>query len=265
MNTGTFSTILFALIVLIGGYLIMTGSVEGRAKMILIVFIVIITILLILNLGLFSNRATIVDSPYSAISTIPPLKSYKYTESFSLTTWVYITDWNLNFGAPKNIIKRNLGQGVQPNMYLDAYENQLNIDYSVYGTTPGSANTSTIHIPNISTQKWVNITCCFSDSNIDTYINGKLVNTTIPTNSLYYPSQPDKNPAVFNICANGAGYSGFISNTYYYADFLTPQDAWNIYKKGYSNNMLGNILNKYNATFTFYENQTQIGDPIPIM
>jgi hypothetical protein len=55
MDTGTFSMILFGLMIIIGGYLIMTDSVEGRAKLILIVVIAILTIALILNLGLFSS------------------------------------------------------------------------------------------------------------------------------------------------------------------------------------------------------------------
>jgi hypothetical protein len=52
MDTGTFSMILFGLMIIIGGYLIMTESVEGRAKLILIVVIAVLTIALILNLGL---------------------------------------------------------------------------------------------------------------------------------------------------------------------------------------------------------------------
>jgi hypothetical protein len=258
MDTGTFSMILFALIALVGGYLILTDAVEGRAKLILIVFIAVITLVLILNMGLFSNSKKILDSPFAATTaTLKPLTNYKYTESFSLTTWIYVNDWNLNNGKPKYIIQRDLGKNqMQPSMYLDPYENQLNIDYSI--NNGAGSSTLTIQIPNISTQKWVNITSCFSDTNIDTYINGKLVNTTIPTNALFYPTQPKTGAPQFNICPNGIGFSGFISNTYYYDHFLTPQEAWNIYRKGYSNNMLGNYLNKYNASFTFYDNQNQV-------
>ena len=265
MDTGSFSMILFALIALVGGYLILTDALQGRTKLILIVFISVITLVLILNMGLFTKRKKIVDSPFAATSAkLTPLTVYEYTESFSLTTWIYVNDWNLNNGKPKYIIQRDLGNNqMQPSMYLDPYENQLNIDYSI--NNGGGTSTLTIQIPNISTQKWVNITSCFSDTNIDTYINGKLVNTTIPTNSLFYPDQPKAGAAQFNICPNGIGFSGFISNTYYYPNFLTPQEAWNIYRKGYSNNMLGNYLNKYNIAFTFYENQNQIGQPFYIM
>jgi len=261
MDTGTFSMIIFGLIVIIGIYLITTDSVEGRPKLILIVVISIITIVLIINLELFSNSKKILDSPVSAISSISPLTKYQYTANYSLSTWIYVNDWNMFNGGQKEIIKRTLNGKSSPRLYLDSYENQLNIDFCT-----GNGDLQIINIPNINTQKWVNITCCFSDSNIDTYINGKLVDTTIPNNSLYTPNITEGDKQLnFEICPNGIGFSGFISNTYYHNYVLTPQDAWNIYKKGYSNNMLGNLLNKYNASITFYENQNQVGSPFYIM
>jgi len=253
--------ILFILIVIVGAYLIFTETVQGRAKMILIVFIAFITIILIMNLELFSNSKKIIDSPKDATKgNIPALTKYKYSNAFSLSTWIYVNDWNLYNGSDKNIIKRTLGGFNHPRIYLDSYENQLNIDVAIKDTR-GNYNNTIINIPNINTQKWVNITCCFSDTNIDTYINGKLVNTYIPTNSLYFDTKLKKDDAslAFNILPNGQGFSGFISNTNYYDHFLTPQDSWNIYKKGYSSNMLGNYLNKFNASFTFYKDQTQVG------
>jgi hypothetical protein len=262
MNTGTFAMIIFGLIIIIGAYLILTESVEGRPKLILIVIIGIMTIILIINMGLFSGSKKILDSPVFANSSkISPLSKYNYTSNFSLTTWIYVNDWNLYNGSPKEIIKRKLGDNVHPCLYLDEYKNNLNIDFCT-----GTGTKQTITIADINTQKWVNITCCFSNTNVDTYINGKLVDTTIPTNSLYYPKiAADSSQLEINVCPNGIGFSGSISNTYYYDYILTPQDAWNIYKKGYSNNIFGNMLNKYNASFTFYENQKQVGDPFYIM
>lgn len=261
MDTGTFSMIIFGLIVIIGAYLIMSNSVEGRPKLILIVVIAIITIFLILNMGLFSGSKKILDSPVPANSEITPLSKYNYTSNFSISTWIYVNDWNTYNGSPKEIIKRILNDSHHPRIYLDSFENQLNIDFCT-----GNGAQQTIHIPNINTQKWINITCCFSNTNVDTYMNGKLVDTTIPTNSLYYPNITENNEQLkIHICPNKIGYAGHVSSTYYYDYILTPQDAWNIYRKGYSNNMLGNLLNKYNASFTFYENQKQVGDPFYIM
>lgn len=259
MDTGTFSMIIFGIIIIIGAYLIFTDAVEGRPKIILIVVLTIMTIALIINFGLFSSYKAILTSPVSASSSINPLSGskYKYTARYSLSTWIYVNDWNLYNGNDKDIIKRTLNGNSSPRIYLDPYENWLNIEFCT-GTDKDLSKQTISQIP-ISTQKWINITCCFSDTNIDTYINGKLVDTTIPNNSLYYPTIPagDKQLDI-NICPNAKGFSGFISNTNYYSDILTPQDAWNIYKKGYSSNMFGNLLNKYNASFTFYDNQNEI-------
>lgn len=257
MDTGTFSMILIGLMIIIGGYLIMTDSVEGRAKLILIVVIAILTLVIILNLGLFSSSKKILDSPVIATSAITPLSTYNYVSNYSLSTWIYVNDWNKFNGEEKEIIVRTLNGNSSPRLYLDRYENQLNIDYST-GNNPNVVK-KTINIPNINTQKWVNINCCFSNTNIDTYINGKLVDTTIPGNNLYYPTIEAGNAQLnFNVCPNSKGFSGFVSNTYYYPYILTPQDSWNIYKKGFSSNMLGNLLNKYNAKFTFYDNQNEV-------
>lgn len=266
MDTGTFSMIIFALIIIIGGYLIFTGSVEGNAKIILIIVILILTIALILKTGLFSDHSKILDSPHNAFrDKIKPLSNYKYTAAYSLSTWIYVNDWNQFNGFEKDVITRKIHGKSTPRLFLDAFENRLNIDFTT--GTDQQSTPHTIRIENINTQKWVNITCCFSDSNIDTYINGKLVDTTIPGGQLYYPKIDDGNSELnFNICANNMGFSGYISNTNYYPYILTPQDAWNIYNKGYSSNMFGNLLNKYNAEFTFTNNgSVMFGGPIPIM
>ena len=101
MDTGTFSMIIFGLIIIIGGYLIMSNSIEGRPKIILIVVIGIITIALIVNMGLFSGYNKILDSPVSATTKITPLTKYNYTSNYSLSTWIYVSDWNTFNGSPK--------------------------------------------------------------------------------------------------------------------------------------------------------------------
>ena len=257
MDTGTFSVIIFLLMIIIGGYLIFTDSVQGNSKTILMIVILILTISLITKFGLFTGYSKILDSPVLATSPIKALGDYKYTAAYSLSTWIYVNDWNAFNGSEKDIIVRNVHGNSTPRLYLDAYENQLNIDYTT--GTDQKATLKRIKIPNVNTQKWINITCCFSDTNVDTYMNGKLVDTTIPGESLYYAGiEKGDKELQFNICPNGIGFSGYISNTRYYPEVLTPQKAWDIYNKGYSSNMLGNLLNKYNAEFKFTNNGSEV-------
>ena len=227
--------------------------------MIIIVAIIIIFIVIIINLPMFKSYSEFVTSPTDATQSII-ISGDKYVAnatSYAVSTWIYINDWNVNYGKPKIILKRtyndNTGSYDNPSLVLDAYENDLLINFATYSdSSGGSVNTETIKINNISIQKWVNITVCFGDNTVDSYINGKLVNTFVTNTPQYLPTQTT-NPE-FSITPEG-GFSGNISNTRYYNRFLTPQEVWDIYRKGFSSNMFGNFLNQYNASFTFYQNQ----------
>jgi hypothetical protein len=45
---------------------------------------------------------------------------------------------------------------------------------------------------------------------------------------------------------------------------VSPQEAWDIYKGGFSDNLFGNLLNRYNATFTFYQDNNPVAKYILI-
>ena len=112
-------------------------------------------------------------------------------------------------------------------------------------------------IDNIGIQKWINIVVCFGDNKIDTYINGKLEKSTVTDTPQYVLSDEASSLQPFTFTPNNSTYTGYISNTRYYPKFLSPQEVWDLYKAGFSNNLLGNFLNQYNASFTFYENQNE--------
>jgi len=209
-----------------------------------------------MNLSMFKSYSEGSDSPKNANIKIE-LTDYTPKTSYSISLWMYINDWNDMLGQPKNLCKRETDKGLSPNIYLDSYKNQVKIEYITAKT--GNENTqksSEITIPDISIQKWVNLVVCFGDNKIDTYVNGKLVNTTIPSNPQYKPPNVTSAASLpaFNF---GAGFTGYLSNTRYYSRFLSPQEVWTIYSGGFSNNLLGNFLNQYNAAFIFYENQNE--------
>ena len=252
----SFTTIIFILFGIIGAYLIFTNQIEGRAKIVMIIAILIVFIVIFMNLSMFKSYSEGSDSPKDAnIET--QITSYTPSYSYSISIWMYINDWNDKLGQTKNICNRVTDKGTSPNIYLDSYKNQVKIDYLTAKKSEDSTQSDpTITIPDISIQKWVNIVVCFGDNKIDTYVNGKLVNTTIPSNPQYMPSNITTNnplpPFKF-----GSGFTGYLSNTRYYSRFLSPQEVWTIYSGGFSNNLLGNFLNQYNAAFIFYENQNE--------
>ena len=66
MNLSTLIKLVFFIILVLGVYLIFTNQVEGRTKMILIVFIIVIGIYLFMKLPLFRSYNSLQQSPASA-------------------------------------------------------------------------------------------------------------------------------------------------------------------------------------------------------
>lgn len=260
MNLLSMTAFILLLILFVGGYLLLTDEVSGPIKLGLIVFLVMVGIYFLMNLSFFKNYYEIIDIPIDAsASYIYNSSKFKQVDQlYSLSTWIYIEDWNTNFGVMKNILdfQRN---GAQPTRFdLDQYENNLIIRYDVYSNqSKTSPVTQTITIPNINIQKWVNITVCFNTNNTDTYINGKLIDTDLHPYPIYNPSNKKRNTGDL-VLANRTGFSGKIGLTRYYGRVLSPQDAWNIYKNGPTTNLLGSLLNRYNASFTFYQDNEEV-------
>lgn len=260
MNLLSFTAFILILILFVGSYLILTDEVSGTIKMVLIVFLLILGFYFLFNLSFFKRYYEVVDIPIDASS------SYIYSadkfstvdQLYSISTWIYIDDWNTNFGIYKNILHFERKGAKATEFFLDQYENNLLVKYEVY-QKPDSLQTTTqtITIPNINIQKWVNITVCFNTNNTDTYINGKLIDTDVHPNPIFNPSNKDANKGNL-ILANEHGFSGKIGLTRYYGRVLSPQDVWNIYKEGPTTNIFGSLLNRYNAYFIFYQDNKEV-------
>jgi hypothetical protein len=260
MNLLSFTAFILLLILFVGGYLLLTDEVSGPIKLGLIVFLVMIGIYFIMNLSLFKSYYEIVDIPIDASA------SYVYNSSkfkevhqiYSLSTWIYIEDWNTNFGVKKNILDFERKGAKSTRFDLDQYENNLIIQYDVNSNQNTKVPvTQTITIPNINIQKWVCITVAFNTNNTDTYINGKLIDTDIHPFPIFNPTNKETNTGDL-ILANKVGFSGKIGLTRYYGRVVSPQDAWNIYKAGPTTNIFGTLLNRYNASFTFYQDNKEV-------
>ena len=260
MNLLSFTAFIILLILCVGSYLILADEVSGTIKLILIVFLFFLGIYFLVNLSLFKNYYEIKDTPIDASSSfVYPAKNFSSVDqTYTLSTWVYIDDWNSNFGLYKNILdfKRNGANSTK--IMLDQYENNLIVKYDVYLNASNiQPSTQTITVPNINIQKWVCITVCFNTNNTDTYINGKLIDTDVHTFPIFNPANSKTNTGDLTL-ASSPGFSGKIGLTRYYGRIITPQEAWNIYKQGPTTNLLGSMLNRYNASFKFYQDNKEI-------
>lgn len=276
MEISSFTSILLVIIFIIAIYFVLTDQVTGTTKIILIVFILVLGLLLASSLSMFKTYNQILDSPKPANAEFVYSALPIPTASFSLSTWIYIDDWNTEFGAEKNVISLDRPGASPTELILDKNDNNLLIRYDIYdgqvGYTPARRfgvpayrrlnlpnqstrlSRQTITIQNIPIQKWVNIVVCFDANSTDTYINGKLIDTQLNATPLFTPKTSDK----LYMCKGNKGFSGSISNSRYYGRFLSPQEVWDIYKAGFSDNLLGNLLNRYKANFTFYQDSAEV-------
>jgi hypothetical protein len=395
MDILSFTTIILMLFIIVGCYLIFTSQIEGRAKTIIIIAVFICFVYIFMNLNLFKSYTESKSSPVDAY-TIQTVTDVDTTStSFSLSTWIYISDWNSGVNKTIFSMTNPIVTTYSPKLTLGPYSNDLVITYyttpstvnnekwsalntalNAYqaaktawilasnnerdadtgnlfsevdaagkGKTPllsttlpvtlstatatartevqttraaydggtsanitftssnrttttpfsrinatisetelgkttlsGYANSAlktyndnkpsntqlewtgdqqnfskeTITIKEISIQKWVNIVITFGDNTVDTYINGKLVDSHVSTGSVQRVSNVASDSTL-----SWGGFTGYISSSRYYPTFLSPQEAWSIYKEGFSDNLLGNFLNQYNAKFTFTQNQVE--------
>ena len=197
--------------------------------------------------------------------------------NFTYSIWIYIDDWNYKYGMVKPILLRNGSTNNTnsvttpvsinsssivpcPFIHLGADSNKLVINQAVYPSS-GSTSTPTIHdidkveIDNIPLQKWVNILMSVYGRTLDTYLDGKLVNTHVLTNTAYVGNSTSN----VYVTPHG-GFSGFRSNLQYFPNETDPQTAWNIYAAGYSGSGDASLNNPYSVEVSLYNNGTEQGN-----
>ena len=172
------------------------------------------------------------------------------SNNFTYSIWFYVSDWNYRYGEPKVIFGR-MGSKSQaqsgsisglsgvdpcPIVFLGGLENNVSIGLACY---PGvdsivensNNNKSIIHkctVQNVPIQKWVNLLLSVYGRSLDVYIDGKLVKTCL----LPGISKINQN-ADIQITPTG-GFDGWTSKLQYWAHSLNPQEAWNVYIKGFN-------------------------------
>ena len=89
-----------------------------------------------------------------------------------------------------------------------------------------------ITIPDIPLNKWVNVIIRCQNKTLDVYING------IITQSILLLGVPKQNYGDVWLCANG-GFSGYVSNLWYYNYALTAPQISSLVSKGPNRTMVG--------------------------
>jgi len=207
---------------------------------ILAVVIFIILIVLIYVLYKLLSKTTTKVSGFSDASTTINGASQPKTQNNAFSFWFYISSWTSGLKDPLIMLK----QGSDPYMSakLDAANNTLIIE--IKSTADNKATVATVNITDIRLQKWNHIIISVNGNVVDVYLDGKLVKTQIASS---IPSTTNNN---FEPKIGGTGNKGFISSALYKNDYITPEEAWNIYSMGYTGAGLFDFVNRYKLNFS---------------
>ena len=191
------------------------------------------------------------------------------SSNFAYSVWFYVNDWNYRYGEPKVIFgrmgaKSTSGTGSVdgisgldpcPAVVLGAVENNISVSLGCYPgvdqeptTAGGTTVVHTCSVANVPIQKWVNLVLSVYGRTMDLYIDGKLVRTCL----LPGVASINNNSNIYVTPAGG--FNGWTSKLQYFPNSLNPQEAWNIYTRGYSS--WSSIFNAYQVQIALIENGT---------
>ena len=273
MEISNVINLLVIILTIVAIYLVVTGAIKGKPKVITIVVIVVVIIFLITQSAMFTKEkklsSNVRDASMMKFISSEKLKSYK--SNYSYCVWFYIDDWNLKYGEKKRILTRpenntstSSDQPCNPDIYLSEMQNNLNIDIGYYDPSSDAVAIHNCVIENINIQKWVCLTMVLNTRSLDVFINGKLAKTcvipgvpAINNDANVYLSANNSNLSEGAVCgtppndSDMCGFGGFLGKVIYYPEAKNPQQVWDIYRKGPGTSILGNILDKYQMKFIF--------------
>jgi len=222
----------------------------------------IITILVIFAIISLFNRVFKNENKLTSFNdgnvelTLPSSNLVSSTSTnYSYSVWFYVEDWNYKYGQQKVLLQR-LTTDAKPStiIALAPFQNDLVVSILTYPNSDvASKKTSSTNfdctVKNVPIQSWVNALISVNGRTLDIYLDGKLVKTCVmPGVAVLVQNTP------VTITPNG-GFSGFTSNIEYWAKASTPQEAWNIYRKGHGGGT--NIFNKYKIKVAVLEDNRE--------
>ena len=199
-----------------------------------------------------------------AASSLPPL--YGGGE-FSVSTWIYITNWGVNKGQNKVFLTLSGGSKAYSTlvMYLGQNINKLGIrvstDSTEYSTTLDSTQMTLItsgqtpysdtasdfkkcDIDTVDIQRWVNITAVLSGRTLDIYMDGKLSRSCV-LGGLY---KVDGDTPSLSL-GGPSGFGGYIGQTRGANYAYSPDQVYLNYLNGPNNvSLLSQILGIFGIT-----------------
>jgi len=224
----------------------------------------------LLSSATLANVATTIKPPAPATGALKP--------SFTFAIWININDWSTANGFVKNIIS----YGTSAYISLDQINNDVIVAVKTSTTSPIYTINTTIH--NVPLQTWTHLAFCLNGITLDSYLNGKLVNTSLlthpyipagtgdsiilggvapPTSACSGTTVGNVAGGIINGCyhalTSGAnpGFNGWLTQFNYFQDAQEPQAIWDLYKAGNgTGGLFGNMFGSYGLTVALTNNGT---------
>jgi hypothetical protein len=223
------------------------------------------------NASLLMATVTPANTETKITPPVPANGTY-ITSDFTFSIWVNMNDWNSMNGFYKNIIS----YGKTVNVVFGKMTNEIIVTLKTGPTTYESKQTLT----NVPFQRWTHLAFSVSGQTLDSYMNGKLVNTQMISGSMQKPNANDSitlggnNIKPDTACSasgydtqakNGCspygdasntnpGFSGWVKNFQYWPSSTDPQTIWNTYHKASGSDMFGNFFGNYGLSVSLTNN-----------
>lgn len=149
----------------------------------------------------------------------------KSTYNFTISYWIFLDSrkWLKYIGQWKNIMFRSPSSDPKNSVFgFWATPNKNNI----WCVTHTDYRQEGIMIRNIDMDKWLNITMTVTNSNMEIYINGKLLETISLFGSI------KNNKGNMYICPNG-GFPGFLAYVQYFNKNISAKRIYKLYRYYY--------------------------------
>lgn len=156
-----------------------------------------------------------IEFTWSVWTFIDDTPSSKYRHVFSKGNANVVPETGLNF--PNNA----------PGLYIMPNTNAFKVIMNTYNDI-----NEEVVINDIPLNKWINVIIRCKNTTLDVYINGTI------TKSMELSGVPKQNYGDVNIALNG-GFSGYISNLWYYDYALGTAAIYNLVKNGPNTKMVG--------------------------
>lgn len=214
-----------------------------------IVLAIIIIILIYLLYAFFINKSSVISKSANLkeggndpITTINSGQSTRYTYGI----WVYVNTWDST--REKTIFSRK--DNIR--LYLAANEPSLYCTITCMSKDGSSLTEQNILITdNFGIQKWVYVVISSDNTIIDTYLDGKLVNSTKLVTSPNQPGPAKTSPIVY-----GQGWDCYVAGFQNWNKPIGPQEVWDNYMAGNSN-AVSQFFGSYSFTFGVNKDNVQ--------